>query len=106
MRVLLDECADWRFSREMVGHEVKTARQMGWSTIKNGELLALAAKQFQVFVTVDRNLSFQQDLPTFDIAVIVLRARSNRLADLQFFVPELLATIPMAKRGIATFIGP
>ena len=81
MKVLLDECLDWRLSRDIVGHEVKTARQMGWSTIKNGELLALAAQEFDVFVTVDRNLSFQQNLPTFDIAVIVLGASSNRLAD-------------------------
>lgn len=59
MKVLVDECIDWRLAREIVGHEVKTARQMGWSTIKNGELLKLAEKEFQVFVTVDRNLSFQ-----------------------------------------------
>ena len=78
---------------------------MAWTTIKNGELLALVAKEFEVLVTVDRNLSFQQNLPAFDIAVIVLRAKSNRLADLQPLVPELLASIPTAKRGVATFIG-
>lgn len=105
MKVLLDECVDWRLSREIVGHEVKTARQLGWSTIKNGELLALAAEEFEVFVTVDRNLSFQQNLPAFDLAVIVLRANSNRLADLKPLVPELLASIPIAKRGVASFIG-
>lgn len=58
MKVFLDECIDWRLSRDIVGHEIKTARQMGWTTIKNGELLALAAEQFDVFVTVDRNLAF------------------------------------------------
>ena len=105
MKVLLDECVDWRLSRDITGHGVKTARQMGWSTIKNGELLALAAKEFDVFVTVDRNLSFQQNLPAFDIAVIVLRASSNRLADLQPLIPNLLASIPTAKRGVATFVG-
>jgi len=89
VKVLLDECVDWRLSRDIAGHEVKTARDMGWATIKNGELLALAAKEFAVFVTVDRNLSFQQNLPAFDIAVVVLRASSNRLADLQALVPAL-----------------
>ena len=78
---------------------------MGWSTIKNGELLALAAKDFDVFITVDRNLSFQQNLPAFTIAVIVLCAPSNRLADLQPLVPELLALIPSAKRGAVTYVG-
>ncbi len=104
MKVLLDECLDWRLLRQIVGHEVKTARQMGWSTIENGELLALASKEFDVFVTVDRNLSFQQDLPAFDIAVVVLRSRSNRLADLQILVPVLLAAIPTAERRIATYV--
>ena len=60
MKVLVDECVDWRLRRDIVGHEVKTARQMGWSAVKNGELLALAQPEFDVFVTVDRNHSFQQ----------------------------------------------
>ena len=105
MKVFVDACVDRRLAREIVGHEVKTAQQQGWSTIKNGELLALATKEFDVFVTVDRNLSFQQNLPAFTIAVIVLRARSNRLADLQPLVPELLAVIPTAKRGAVTYVG-
>jgi hypothetical protein len=78
VRILLDECVDWRLSRDVIGHDVKTARQMGWATIKNGELLTLAAQQFDAFVTVDRNLSFQQNLAAFPIAIFVLRARTNR----------------------------
>jgi hypothetical protein len=65
VKVFLDECVDWRLMREVVGHEVNTARQMGWTTIKNGALLALASQQFDVFVTVDRNLAFQQNLEAF-----------------------------------------
>ena len=105
MKVFVDECVDWRLSRDIVGHDVKTARQMGWSTIKNGELLALAARDFDVFVIVDRNLSFQRNLPAFSIAVIVLRARSNRLADLKPLVPELLARIPSARKGAVDYVG-
>lgn len=105
MKVFLDECIDWRLARSIAGHETKTARQMGWSTIKNGELLALAAREFDVFVTVDRNLSFQQNLPAFGIAVLVLRAPSNRLAELQPLVPELLVQIPTAKLGAVTYVG-
>ena len=58
MKIFLDECVDWRLSRAISGHEVKTARQMGWTTIRNGELLKFASEQFDVFVTVDRNLAF------------------------------------------------
>jgi hypothetical protein len=78
---------------------------MGWSTVKNGELLSLAARRFDAFVTVDRNLSFQQNLPSFDIAVFVLRARTNRLADLRPLVPDLLALLATAQPGTVTFVG-
>ncbi len=105
MKVLLDECIDWRLARDIVGHEVKTARQMGWAAIKNGELLELASEHFDVFVTVDRNLSFQQNLASLPIAVIVLQARTNRLTELKSLVPGLLAAIESAKPGIAKFVG-
>ena len=105
MRVLLDECIDWRLSRDIVGHEVRTARQMGWTTVENGALLALASASFDVFVTVDRNLSFQQNLAAFPISVIVLRSRSNRLADLRRLVGKLLAAIDSAAPGTAQFVG-
>jgi hypothetical protein len=104
VRVLLDECVDWRLARDVVGHDVKTARQMGWTTTKNGELLALAAEHFDVFVTVDRNLSFQQNLVSLSIAVVVLQAKTNRLADLRPLVPKLLSAIASAQPGAATFI--
>lgn len=104
MRILLDECVDWRLSRDVIGHDVKTARQMGWATIKNGELLALAAQQFDAFVTVDRNLSFQQNLAAFPIAVLVLRARTNRLADVRPLIPALLAALDSLKPGVAQLI--
>ena len=105
MRVLLDECLDRRFVREIAGHEVSTVPEIGWAALKNGELLARAEKDFDVFVTVDRNLSFQQNLPRFSIAVVVLRARSNRLLDLRPLVPELLEALTLAKRGEVTWIG-
>jgi len=106
MRIFLDECVDWRLSRDITGHEVMTARQMGWTSIKNGELLALASEQFNVFVTVDRNLSFQQNLAVLSIAVIVLQARTNRLAELKLLLPDLLAAISSARPGLPTIIGP
>ncbi len=105
MKVFIDECIDWRLSRDIVGHEVKTARQMGWSEVKNGRLLALVQESFDVFVTVDRNLSFQQDLPSFSVSVVVMRARSNRLAELRPLVPLLLEQIEKAPKGGVTYVG-
>jgi hypothetical protein len=66
---------------------------MEWTAITNGELLTLAENTFDVFVTVDRNLAFQQNLAVVSIAVIVLRARTNRLADLKPLLPKLLGAI-------------
>ena len=104
MKILLDECIDWRLSRELVGHEAKTVPQMGWAGIQNGTLLALAEQQFKAFLTTDRNLAFQQNLPNFDIAVVVLRARTNRLRDLMPLVPQALETLATVKRREVRFI--
>ncbi len=104
MKLLLDECIDRKLTREFIDHEVRTVPQMGWAGIKNGQLLTLAEAEFDVFITVDRNLSFQQNLPQLDIAVIVLQATSNRLADLKPLVPKVLAILATVAKGQATFI--
>jgi Domain of unknown function (DUF5615) len=104
MNILLDECIDRKFARELIGYDVKTVPQMGWAGIKNGQLLALAESEFDVFITVDRNLSFQQNLSQFNIAVIVLQAPSNRLADLKPLAPNISAILPIAAKGQATTV--
>ncbi len=77
---------------------------MGWASIKNGELLALASERFDVFVTADRNLPYQQNVRTLPIAIVVLQAKTNRLADLLRLVPNLLAVISSAKLGDVTVV--
>lgn len=104
MKLLLDECIDRKLVREFSGYEVKTVPQMGWAGVKNGQLLALAEAGFKVFITVDRNLAFQQNLPRFDIAVIVLQAPSNRLTDLKPLVPKVLAILGTVAKGQATVV--
>jgi len=77
---------------------------MGWTAIGNGALLTLASQRFDVFVTVDRNLSFQQRPEGFSVAVIVLRARTNRLTDLRRLIPHLLKGLESAQPGVAAFV--
>jgi hypothetical protein len=98
----LDECIDRRLAKEFIGYEVKTVPQMGG--IKNGQLLALAEVEVDVFITVDRNLSFQQNLPQFGIAVVVLHAFSNRLADLKPLAPKILEILATTTKGTATVV--
>jgi len=96
-RVLLDECVDRGLLSEITGHEVRTVPDVGWASVKNGELLSRAQGDFDVFVTTDKNLMFQQNLPKFDIAVIVLAGKTNRLHDLLPLVPRSLEILPSAK---------
>jgi Domain of unknown function (DUF5615) len=86
LKVLLDECVDVRLAAKLATVDVRTVADRGWLGISNGQLLALAAAEFDVFVTVDRNLAFQQHLPKFNIAVILLRSNTNRLAGPSFSI--------------------
>jgi hypothetical protein len=96
MRVLLDECVPKRLRAELGQHTVSTVVEAGWSGIKNGQLLTLSATKFDCFLTVDRNLQFQQNVSALPIAVIVVRALDNRYASLVSLMPrvcEALASI-------------
>jgi len=89
MRILLDECVPRPIRRSLPPHSVTTVPERGWSGKRNGILLSLMAGQFDVFVTTDRNLRFQQDLRAAGIALITLVAKSNRLADLLPLMPAV-----------------
>ncbi len=94
MNVLLDECLDWRLARDLPGHNVKTVQDMGWNGVKNGRLLTLAQGQFKVFITGDRNLSYQQNLSQYSMAIVVLCAASIRLVHLRPLMLKVCAVLP------------
>ena len=104
MKILLDECVPRGLRKRLHDHEIKTVPEMGWGGIKNGKLLALAQEAFEVFLTVDQNLSFQQNLSRFRIAVLVVPVRSNDINDFLPFVPAILAALPSVKAGQATTV--
>lgn len=90
MRVLLDEMLDRRLKRWLPeGVEAVTVRERGWDSKKNGELLTLAEKEFDVLLTTDRGIPHQQNLSRFDLTVVVLTAKSNRLSDLEPHMGEV-----------------
>ena len=90
MRILLDEDLPRRLGALLNEHEAATVQQSGWSGIKNGKLLALAATRFDVFLTMDQNIEFQQNLFTLPIAILVIEAISNRIEYLKPLVPKIL----------------
>ncbi len=93
MRILLDECLDWRLCETLTNHQCFSVSEMGWSGVSNGQLLQMAEGQFEVFITGDRNLSFQQNLTKFDLAIIVLESHSTRLTDAAPLMPRVLAVL-------------
>jgi hypothetical protein len=105
MKVLLDECVPRKLGRELAEHEVLTVTQRGWSGIKNGRLLALAEAEFGVFLTVDQNLKYQQNLKAFSIGIILLVARNNRLKTLLPLMPEARVALENIKAGDFIRIG-
>jgi predicted nuclease of predicted toxin-antitoxin system len=100
MRLLLDECVPRPLKRDFVGHEVSHVRDLDWSGKRNGEILDLMVKAgFQVFITVDRNLEFQQNIQARGLGVVVMIARTNRRKDLEPLVPKALALLPSLHSG-------
>jgi len=105
MRVLLDGNVPRGLAIRLIGHEVATIHQRRWSDLANGALLDAAAPEYDVFVTMDQSLRYQQNLSGRPFAVIILRAQSNRLDDLEPLIAELLKLLPVAPRGDATVVG-
>jgi hypothetical protein len=100
MRILLDECVPRPLRRELPGHDVRTVREMDWAGKKNGELLGLmAAAGFEVLLTVDQNLRYQQNLAASGVAVVVMVASTNRLADLVPLMPAVEAALSGIQAG-------
>ncbi len=105
MRVLLDENLPLDFAAEILGHEVITVRAAGWAGLQNGALMKRAATACDVFVTMDKNIPFQQNIPALPFAVILLLAHSNQLTDLRPRIPELLLAIKAAQPGVLQRVG-
>ena len=99
MLVLLDESLPRKLALELVGHPTQTVQKRGWSGLKNGELLRRASAEFDVFITGDQNLEFQQNTTGLSIAVVVLIAVNNRIETLRSLIPELLKAIESIDPG-------
>ena len=85
--------------RDLPEFEIRTVQEEGWSSVHNGELLRLASATFDVLVTADRRLQYQQNLTRFTVGVVVISARDTRLPHLRSLLPELRAAIDGVERG-------
>ena len=106
MRLLLDECLQRKLKDSLSAHECRAVPEEGWAGKKNGELLALAERsEFQVFITIDRGIEYQQNLKPRSIAVVLIRTKSNRLVDLVPYVPEILNVLGSLQPGQLAKVG-
>ena len=97
MRILLDEDLPRRLGPLLVGHEPVSVQRAGWSGIKNGKLLALAGTKFDLFLTMDSGLEFQQNLSTLPVAILIVEAVSNRMEHLEPLVPAVLQELAQVR---------
>jgi hypothetical protein len=105
MRLLLDEHLPIGLSAELQGHAVDTVSGRGWSGIKNGELMRRMSGQYDVLVTMDRGIEFQQRISTLPFGIVLVRARSNRMQDLKPLVSSILSALDAVERGRIRRVG-
>jgi len=105
MRVLIDENLPRKLAGYLQGHDCRTVTECGWAGRKNGELLSLAEPLFNVLLTLDKSVPYQQDLAAGRIAILIVRARSNRIQDLLPLIPECLAALERIRPGEVIRVG-
>ena len=93
MRILLDESVPEKLGKLLVGHSCSTVQRQGWTSIKNGKLLALAKDHFDVLLTADKGMEYQQNQDALPVGIVVVRAKTNRMQDLALAVPSILAAL-------------
>ena len=105
MRLLLDECVPRQLKQELRGHDAKTVQDMGWAGTKNGALLRLADGQFDVLLTVDQGIEYQQNLSGLSICVVVMMASSNDVDDLRPVLPGVEQALASVRPGEIVRVG-
>ena len=105
MRILLDESLPRPLGRTLIGHDVSTVRDEAWTSLTNGALLQQAAERFDVLLTADQNIEFQQNLKTLPMAVVVLVANNNRIESLEPLVPDVLKVLETLQPKVLVRVG-
>ena len=107
MLLLLDECVPRPLKQDLTGHDVRHVVDVGWTGKRNGDLLRLMlAERYEVLLTVDKNLQFQQNLQTAGIGVVVMLSKTNRVKELRSLVPLVLEALVKIGPGQLIRVGP
>jgi predicted nuclease of predicted toxin-antitoxin system len=102
MKILLDECVTKHLKPHLIGHEVSTVREMGWSGVKNGKLMTLCVENgFEILLTIDKNLQHQQNLDKYPLTIVILNSNTSKVQELIEFLPEFEAQLPSYQKHYA-----
>lgn len=104
MKILFDHCVDRRLRKHFAPHEVRTAKEERLAHLSNGALLQAAQQEFNVLVTTDKSIKYQQNLPDYDIALIVLRGVSNKSQELAELMPAVIRTLDTIQPGEVVYL--
>lgn len=104
MKILFDACCPRPLRKHLSGHEITTAQEMNWGELQNGDLLNQAQAQFDVLISTDSNIEYQQQLPQYDIALIVLRSLTGRVAELKLLMPDCLKALEVIQPGACFYL--
>ena len=106
MKLLIDECLDVRLRHHSPEHDARTVDYMGWKSIGNGSLIALARQEFDIFITRDQSIPEQQSITAEEIPIIIIYPRSDSLKDMIPLVPQVVEVLPIIRRGQVVKIRP
>jgi predicted nuclease of predicted toxin-antitoxin system len=105
MKILLDECVTKKLKQHLTEFEVETVVEMNWSGLKNGNLMKVATEEnFDILLTIDKNLRFQQNLKNYNISVVVLDVEKSKIEFLVELLPKFIAKIGEFEKGKAYLI--
>jgi predicted nuclease of predicted toxin-antitoxin system len=105
MKILLDECVTKHLKPHLSDHEVSTVRELGWSGIQNGKLMTLCVEhQFDIILTIDKNLQYQQDLERYPLTIVILNSFTSKIEELVEFLPALRSKISTLQKHKAYII--
>lgn len=103
--MIVDECLPNRLCKALTGHDAILVQKAGYSGLKDGALLDRIDGTFDVFITIDGNLTYQQNLTDRRIAVVVLRAVTNAFEDVEPLVKSILEVLQTVEAGDVVYVG-
>jgi predicted nuclease of predicted toxin-antitoxin system len=100
MKILLDECVTKKLKLLLVGHEVFTIGQLGWTGLKNEILIEKAVKEnFDILLTIDKNICYQQNTAKYNLSIVVLNANNSNIETLQEYIPNFINEVNSFEKG-------